>query len=286
MGKKFVSTIYQVMFVSLTICLSLAAQAVTKGGRYFDRAIFVVFENANYSNAIKQPFFKQLADSGASFSNFLALTHPSQGNYIALTSGDLNGVTDDNNHDVNVENIVDLLEAKGLTWKVYVENYPGNCFTGKSSGDYVRKHNPFISYMNIQRNSSRCANIVEASQFDLDAAHGTLPNYIFYVPNAQNDGHNTGVTYADNWYSHKFNKYVTNASFMENTVLITTFDESGLLSAKNQIYTSIVGSAVRPGVYADSLTIPSLLKLMEDNWTLGNLGKRDVSATPIPKIWK
>jgi hypothetical protein len=43
---------------------------------------------------------------------------------------------------------------------------------------------------------------------------------------------------------------------------------------------------VRPGAYADQLTIPSLLKLIEDNWALGNLGKQDVSSNPIPNIWK
>ena len=269
----------------LLSAISISASATPRTGRYFDRAVFVVFENTNYSDAIAQPFFKSLASKGANFSNFFALTHPSQGNYIALTSGDLNGVTNDNPHDVNVYSVVDLLEAKGLTWKVYAENYPGNCFTGKSSGSYVRKHNPFISYLNIQKNSARCANIVEASQFDQDAARGALPNYVFYVPNSKNDGHDTGVAYADSWYAQKFSKYFSNTQFMQDTVVITTFDESGF-SAKNQIYTSILGPAVRPGSYGDSLTIPSLLKLIEDNWGLGNLGKQDVSSNPVPNIWQ
>lgn len=257
----------------------------TSNGKYFDRAIFVIFENTNYASAIKQPFFKQLADSGAHFSNFMAITHPSQGNYVALTSGALNGVTGDGKIDLNVANVVDLLEAKSLTWKVYAEDYPGGCFTGSSRGNYARKHNPFISYVNIQKNPARCANIVDATQFDTDARNGTLPNYVFYVPSEKNDGHDTGVSYADKWYSGKFSSYLNDPSFMAGTVLISTFDESGA-SSKNQIYTSIVGPSVKPVVISTALNLYSLLNLIEDNWDLGSLAKNDATATPVPMIWQ
>ena len=255
----------------------MIATANPQTGKYFDRAIFVIFENTNYSAAIKQPFFKQLADNGAHFSNFLAITHPSQGNYVALTSGALNGVTGDGNINLNVNNIVDLLEAKGLTWKVYAEDFPGNCFVGGSSRNYARKHNPFISYLNIQKNPARCANIVNATQFDQDAANGNLPNYVFYIPNAKNDGHDTGVAFADKWYAQKFSGYLNNPGFMNNSVLISTFDESGA-SAKNQIYLSIVGPTVKPGIVSESLNLYSLLSLIEENWSLGSLGAQFTKA--------
>lgn len=263
--------------------LTIQARAASSG-KYFDRAIFVLFENTNYSDAIKQPFFMKLAQQGANFSNFFSCTHPSQGNYVALTSGSLNGVTGDGSVDLNVNNVVDLLEAHGLTWKVYAEDYPGNCFTGSSSAGYVRKHNPFISYLNIQRNSARCANIVDATEFDQDASSGTLPNYVFYIPSIKNDGHDTGVAYADKWYASKFSPYLNNSQFMKNTVLISTFDESGK-SAKNQIYTSIVGPAVRAGTVSTTVNIYSLLSLVEENWGLGSLGTQDATAPPIPNIW-
>lgn len=273
---------------SMIYVLALVASSTTfaaQNGKYFDRAIFVLFENTNYSDAIKQPFFKQLADRGAHFSNFLALTHPSQPNYIALTSGSLHGVKTNGVVDLDVPNIADLLEARGLTWKVYAEDYPGNCFTRASKSGYARKHNPFISYLNIQNAPSRCANILNADQFDKDATNGSLPDYVFYIPNNRNSGHDTGVAYADRWYGQKFSKYVADQKFMENTVLISTFDESGA-SSRNQIYTSIAGPSVRPGVYSTEVTLYSLLKLVEENWALGNLGKEDAKAVPIPNIWQ
>lgn len=265
--------------------LTLGAQAKAATGKYFDHAIIVVLENTNYANALQQPFLKQLADSGATFSNLTGLTHPSQGNYVALTSGALNGVKDDRKYDLNVNSIADLLEARGLTWKVYAEDFPGKCFVGTSSKGYTRKHNPFISYVNIQTNPSRCANIVEALQFDQDAAKGKLPNYAFYVPNLKNSGHDTNVTYAAKWYGQKFSRYISDAQFMANTILITTFDESGS-SSKNQVYTSIVGPAVQPNVYPNAVTHYSILQLIELNFDLGNLGKQDATANQIPNIWR
>lgn len=146
---------YAIFIFIFFFFLTLSSFAIPRSGKYFDRVIFVVFENTNYSDVIKQDFFAKLAVSGANFTNFMAITHPSQGNYVALTSGSLNGVKNDNNVDLNVYSVVDLLESKGLTWKVYAENYPGNCFIGNYSNGYVRKHNPFISYLNIQKKSSK-----------------------------------------------------------------------------------------------------------------------------------
>jgi hypothetical protein len=255
-------------------------------GQNFDRALIFIFENTDYKDALAQPFFGSLAKHGALFSKFYAEVHPSQGNYIALTSGSTHNVHGDGNVNLSVFNMTDLLDAKGLTWKVYLEDYPGGCFKGGSYGGYARKHNPFISYVNVQSNSQRCQNLVSADQFELDVANGTLPNYSFYVPNVKNDGHDTGVRYADQWYKKKMSNFISDKDLMKRTIVITTFDESGGGSSKNQIYTSIVGADVRPQiVYLDSVNHFSLLKMFEDNWNLGNLNESDVDANAIPNIW-
>ncbi len=254
-------------------------------GNTFDRMILVMFENTNFEDVMKQSFFSQLAVNGALFSNFMAITHPSQPNYIAMTSGSLNGVRDNNNVNLDVRHIADLLEEKGLRWKAYVEDYPGNCFTGSTNRNYARKHNPFISYVNIQNNPSRCANIVNSAQFEVDAASGNLPNFIFYVPDNRNSGHDTGVSFANSWYEKRFSKYFLDSKFMENTVVVSTFDESGI-SMKNRIYTSLFGPNIKTGIYSESLNHYSLLNLLEKNWTLGDLGKLDVTAPVFPEIFQ
>jgi len=75
------------------------------------------------------------------------VTHPSQPNYIAATSGSTNGVADDNDTTIDVTNIVDQLDAKHKTWKAYMQSY-SLCVTplDHACGNqlYERKHNPFI----------------------------------------------------------------------------------------------------------------------------------------------
>ncbi len=270
-------------FLVLTLLLS-PQLSLADGGQFFDRAIFVIFENTNYSKTMKQPFFRQLAEEGALLGDLYAIKHPSQPNYVAITSGSTQGVYGDGYVDLDVKNIVDLLEAKGVTWGVYAEDYPGECFNGKSRKGYVRRHNPFMLYLNIQKNLQRCSNIFNAEQFAIDADNEELPEYIFFVPNNRNNGHDTNVRYADQWYQKTFGPRIKDESFMADTVLITTFDEGSWFS-RNQVYTSIYGPMVKAGKYNKRLSLYSLLALVEDNWDLGNLGKNDATAAKIPNIW-
>jgi len=265
--------------------LSLQNFANADSGKYFDRVIIVVFENTNYSEAMKESFFTKLANEGANFTNFNSLTHPSQPNYIGLTSGSINGITNDSPKTINVQNITDLLEEKNISWKVYAEDYPGNCYQGAKIKEYARKHNPFISFLNVQSNPSRCAKIVNSSEFATDAANNSLPEYVFYIPNLENDGHDTSASYANNWYEKTFGNYINDAKFMDRTILVTTFDENEG-TGKNQIYTSIFGPQVQAGSHAENVNLYSLLALIEDNWGLGSLNKQDASAPAIPDIWK
>ena len=119
----------------------------------FSNMLLIILENTNYAPALADPNLKAFANSGVLFSNWLAFGHPSQPNYIAMTSGSANGITSDSTTTINVQNVADLLEAKGLTWKSYQENWPGNCFTGTSSGTYYRSafrhHSPKIYQLTL-----------------------------------------------------------------------------------------------------------------------------------------
>lgn len=254
-------------------------------GPHFDHVIFVVFENTDYVDAVAEPNFAAFAKSGAIFTQAFAEVHPSQPNYIALTSGSTKGVFLDFPVDLKVEHIGDLLEAKGLTWKAYAEDYPGNCYTGSAKKSYVRKHVPFISYVNIQSDRVRCAKITGEAEFATDVSKHTLPNYSLYIPNIKNDGHDTGVAYADQWFGKTFGPLLADPAFMKDTLVVVTFDESASTSP-NQIYTAFAGAGIKSGtVVNDSINHLSLLRMVEDNWALGNLGKDDVTATQIPNIF-
>jgi len=249
------------------------------------KVMTVIFENADYQDAMRQPFFKKMGQEGAILQNFHAETHPSQPNYIAMTTGDTNGVTDDSNVTIDVRSIADLIESKGKSWKVYVEDWPGNCFLGGNNRNYYRKHVPFVSIKNIQSSPSRCAHIVDAAQMKVDIASQQLPDYSLYVPNSKNDGHDTGVAFADRWLQQTFGPLLTNPQFTHDMTLVITFDE-GSRSGNNQIYNTIWGHKVRAGAISNvRYDHYSLLKTIETGMGLGSLDRKDATASVIDDIW-
>lgn len=247
--------------------------------------VVIILENTNAVDAKSQPFMKSLITKGAYLSQSFAITHPSQPNYIALVAGSTLGVTGDGNVTVDAKHLGDLFDAKGLSWKSYAENYPGNCYLGGSSGPYARKHEPFISFRTVQMNSAQCAKIVPAPQFFTDVTNNTLPTFSLYIPNLNNDGHDTGVAFADKWLNDTFGPLFNNPNVVKNTLFIVTFDEDDFTDV-NQIYTAFVGAGVQAGAGSSvHYTHYNVLRTIEEIFGIGTLGTNDANAQPILDIW-
>jgi hypothetical protein len=283
MANVFSKLFFLVFIVSFIEVIATPHRAVPQ----FNKVMIVIFENADFQDVVNQPFFKKLGTEGALLTNFHAETHPSQPNYIALISGSTQGCKNDSNINIDAPNLADLLEEKGKTWKVYAESYPGNCFKGATSGTYVRKHNPFISFKSIQNDPERCSHIVDASELQNDIDNNTLPTFSFYVPDLNNDGHDTSPKFADNWYSQTFGPHLKNPHFIEGMLLVSTFDESSLLEPTNRIYTSFYGEGIRPNSStAEKYTHYNLLRTIEDNFALEPMTSNDKNAKAVTGIWK
>jgi len=156
----------------------LGAQHSRSRIKNFQHVFIIMMENTSYTSLIgnpNAPFINAAAANYGLATNYFGVTHPSQPNYIAATSGSTNGVINDNDVTINVANIVDQLEANGKSWKAYMQSY-SLCTTplDHACGNqlYERKHNPFISYQDVQSNPARVANIVDFSQFATDLASG------------------------------------------------------------------------------------------------------------------
>ncbi|KAF9343132.1 hypothetical protein BGX26_006217 [Mortierella sp. AD094] len=238
----------------------------------------------DYALAYSDSSFQSLMSNGILLDNYHGLAHPSQPNYIATIGGDNFGITDDSTRSLgsSYSTIVDLLEAKQLTWKTYQENIPSVCYTGKSSNSlYYRKHNPFISFDSIAKNAARCKNIVPETQLSTDLKNGALPNYVFYTPNIKNDGHDTTVAYTGKWLAGFLNPLLQNPKFSNNTLVVVTFDEAeDYADETNHILALLLGDSVKSHkntVDRTFYTHYSLISTLESNWGLGNLGRNDVN---------
>jgi len=169
----------------------------------FQHVFIIMMENTGYDALIgnsNAPFINSLASNHGLATSYFGVTHPSQPNYIASTSGSTNGVADDNDTTIDVPNIVDQLEVNGKTWKAYMQSY-SLCVTplDHSCGNqlYERKHNPFISYQDVQSNPNRVANIVDFSQLATDLATRHVADYVWISPDQCHDMHGRAATPAD-----------------------------------------------------------------------------------------
>src|SRR6201981_1290541 len=194
-------------------------------GRGFDHVFIIMMENTGYDTLIgnpNAPFINFAAATTGLATNYYGVAHPSQPNYIGATSGALNGVVDDNDITIDVPNIVDQLEAHHKTWKAYMQSY-SLCITplDHTCGNqlYERKHNPFISYEDVQSNPARVANIVDFSQFAADLANGTVPDYSWISPDQCHDMHGRAATPADPCdFSNVQQLIATGDQFLKDTV--------------------------------------------------------------------
>jgi hypothetical protein len=282
---------------------ALAQAPVVSAGKHFDRVLIIVLENQNYTSAMKDPFLAQLAQMGASFSNFQALMHPSYPNYLAMVAGSTFGIQsndqvtlpNDNSH----RTIGDFLD-----WKNYAEDYPSEPqpFLG-DRGKYVRKHVPFLSFAKIQQEGFR--NVVSVSpkdphnrfvadveDFRSDPKKHPLPRYMFYSPNVDDDGHDPvlqpgrGLKKASSWLNQFLKDWFPLDEKMQGTLVIVTFDESEHFEKTERIYTVFLGDMVKSGEITKTYTHYSVLRTIEDNFGLLPLNSGDGDAQPITEVWR
>jgi phospholipase C len=204
----------------------VASSNISQSGlKNFQHVFVIMMENTGYDSLIgnpNAPWINFAAQTYGVANNYFGVTHPSQPNYIAATSGSINGVTDDNDTTINVPNIVDQLEAHGKTWKAYMQSY-SLCATplDHACGNqlYERKHNPFISYQDVQGNPARVAKIVDFSQFATDLANNNVPDYTWISPDQCHDMHGRSATPSDPCdFSQVQSLIATGDAFLQNTV--------------------------------------------------------------------
>ncbi|KAL1838295.1 hypothetical protein VTJ49DRAFT_2835 [Mycothermus thermophilus] len=261
-------------------------------GKAFDRFITIFLENQDYAKVAADSHITDLKRHGILLTRYYAHTHPSQPNYLAAIAGDYFG----NNHDdwvripENVATIVDVLEDKNISWAGYFEDIPSPGYmgnysdgsTGTDGWDYVRKHNPFVSFDSITNDGKRLLLIDSFDTFQRAFSARKVPQVVFMTPNMMNDGHNTTLEYATEW-SHKFlEPLLADRAFDEPTLIALTYDEAETYEEPNHIVTLLLGSAVPPalrGTTDDTFyTHYSMLSTLQANWGLHNLGRYDVGA--------
>lgn len=153
----------------------------------------------------------------------------------------------------------------------------------------------FTNTLHHRENETLCSKIVHSDQLAVDMAANAVPQYSFYTPNMDNNGHDTGMKFAARWLNGFLSPLLVEQSFMEKTLVVVTFDEG--IKPDNKIYTLLIGGIYTSRTPLNSLTtidmVPaahldntsythySLLRTVEDQFSLGNLGRGDATSNSI-----
>lgn len=233
---------------------------------HFDHVVVAIEENKAYSQIIGSPdapFINSLAQGGALFTRSYAVSHPSQPNYLALFAGTTFGIPNDNDPGI--------LTAPNLAQQL-IQNHMS--FAGYTDG-IVPKHNPWLAFSNVPKSVNQ-----PMRHFPKDFRK--LPTISFVAPNQAHDMHDGTIGQGDNWLSSHLGQYAQWAK-THNSLLIVTFDEDDE-SNGNRIATVFYGANIQPGRYKTPITHYSILRTLEDIYTLPHIGST-ISAAPITQVW-
>ena len=226
-----------------------------------DHIVIIVEENKSYKDIVGNPdakYINSLISKGSVATNYRGTSHPSEPNYIEMTTGEKSGIREDckiagaEDCITNASSIVDDLEKDGKTWKAYMEGMESAC-SNADNDRYKTKHNPFIFYQNILSDPERCSeHIVPYTELVKDFEQvSTTPNYTFITPDICNDMHDCSVETGDTWLSREVPLILESPAFKnKNSLLVITWDEDNHLSG-NHILTLFLGHLAKTGFKSD-----------------------------------
>jgi phospholipase C len=207
---------------------AFAAQPVPAPMPVYDHIFVIILENHTTDEIIGDksaaPTLNRLAKDYGLATNYYAIRHPSEPNYVALVGGDTFGIADDDafyckpgssewgcsrkasaagyvDHTVDAPNLASQLDAHGISWKGYFEDIPEPAsriyrwpspqqpVAGKPDSLYAVKHNGFMTFRSVQEDPKRTEKVVGFDQLGHDIASGALPRFATIVPNQCNDMH-------------------------------------------------------------------------------------------------
>jgi hypothetical protein len=97
-----------------------------------------------------------------------------------------------------------------------------------------------------------------------------------------NDGHDSTALVAGNWLSNFLQTTLNNQTFMQETLILVTFDENETYDMANRVWTVLLGAIPASSKNTTDPTFYthfSSLSTVEQNWDLGNLGRNDANKT-------
>jgi phosphatidylinositol-3-phosphatase len=252
--------------------------------------VLVIEENTSFNTAAaNMPWLASQGNANGHATNFISDTSGSLMDYLWLMSGSChssaNCTLPAGTHDfgcsgdscassITDDNLFREMDRSGITWRVYAQSYTaaGGTVTTPDLANgtfYYRRHNPATWYDEVLTNANGSqARVVDFSQFAVDLANGTLPEFSLIVPDGLHDAHDGTPAQADAFLSANLTLLLQQPFFQPggDGMLIITFD-NGDFDIAGQVYTAVIGPKVTPHTvsavpYKHENTLRTLLDAM------------------------
>jgi hypothetical protein len=164
--------------------------------------VFVIMEENHAEDHVigdrNMPFTNQLAHTYGMATNYYGVTHTSEPNYIAATSGSNWDINNDNGwakgNRYDHTNLVDELTAHHIPWAAYMDGMPSagylpDSWPSSKNALYASKHNPFVLYNDVRENPSRLERIKPIDALAADLNSRDAPRYVWISPDMCDDMH-------------------------------------------------------------------------------------------------
>ncbi len=274
----------------------------------------VMMENTNYADVVQHsvarghpspsvssymPFLQSLLPQSVLLTNYYANYHPSDQNYVAQVAGDtfVQGNIYFPDFNLTARHIGDLLEARGKTWKSYIQGMEVpcqlQCYANNSW--YCPDDAPFMQFSNVVGDLQRCQrSLRDLADFATDVARGQLANFVWLAADGFHDGEGAndhhGMVFSlrdqDAFLNQTLSPLLSSPTFAEGkTLVVINWDESaGWGYPDNKIPVFLIGS---PGLLREGMALDisyegySVLRTAELALGLPHLNRFDQAAVPF-----
>ncbi len=249
---------------------------------YYDGSDLPFYWNLASSSVLADRFFS--SDVGGSRENHLY--------WVAGQSGGGSVPADGYTFDT----IFDRLQAAGIDWKFYVQNYDPSITFRNLTGAPQDSQTIWVPLLNFNRfldDPALSSRIVDVSQYHDDLAAGTLPAVAFIAPSGASE-HPPGDVSIGQVYGASQVTALMQSSSWSSSLFVLTWDDWGgwydhvvppSVDANGygmRVPALFVSPYARPGrIDSTTYDFTSILRFIEDNWRLQPMTARDAAANSV-----
>ncbi|HET6848123.1 MAG TPA: alkaline phosphatase family protein [Gaiellales bacterium] len=252
--------------VSTPLCGAATTAPIT-------HVVLIMMENTSAATANALPYVTRLRHHCGLATDYHAVTHPSLGNYIALTSGSIPRSirgTDCSPSATCRSLHGSIFGQLGDRWRVYAQSMPSPCYTGTTSL-YAVRHTAAPYYPAVR---AACRHQqVRLRNLRTALADGRLHRFSLVVPNVVDDMHNGCASCGNDFLKTWIGRIHASPQYQDgSTVVFVTWDENDGTSG-NQVSLLAMSPRTPAGARVTArLTHYSLLRSIEALLGLPYLG--------------